>query len=168
MLFVDGENLAIRYGKMHKTRKTLGEYPIHYERDVYFWCDVLNTPSGSSANMRKHYYTAITADELKIRDVERKLKDAGIEAPKVFRKKKGQRSKQVDITLATDMLLHATRGNYNIAILVAGDEDYIPLVKAVQGEGARVQVWFLSDGLSDSLRMAADDFVDLDQLLFEP
>ena len=72
----------------------------------------------------------------------------------------------MDITLATDMLLHATRKHYDVAVLVAGDEDYVPLVRAVQGEGARVYVWFFSNGLSPALRMAADRYVNLDEFLF--
>jgi uncharacterized LabA/DUF88 family protein len=63
------------------------------------------------------------------------------------------------------MLLHAARKHYNIAFLVAGDEDYVPLVRAVQSEGARVHVWFVSDGISSALQNAADEFVDLDPFL---
>jgi uncharacterized LabA/DUF88 family protein len=63
------------------------------------------------------------------------------------------------------MLTHAARKHYDIAVLVEGDEDYVPLVRAVKGEGARVHVWFLSDGLSPQLRHEADYFVDLDHIL---
>jgi hypothetical protein len=45
------------------------------------------------------------------------------------------------------------------------DEDYIPLVRAVQFEGARVHIWFVSNGLSPKLRHVADHFVDLDEFL---
>jgi uncharacterized LabA/DUF88 family protein len=53
--------------------------------------------------------------------------------------------------------------NYDVAILVAGDGDYVPLVRAVKGEGARVHVWAFSSGLSPKLKMEADHFVALDQ-----
>src|SRR5438552_16267039 len=91
-----------------------------------------------------------------------------METPRVFKKDKGKGSKRVDITLAIDMLLHGTRKHYDVAVLVAGDEDYVPLVRAVQGEGARVYVWFTSEGLSPGLYQAADYFVDLDEFLFTP
>ena len=84
-----------------------------------------------------------------------------------FKKTKDKGSKGVDITLTIDMLLHATRKHYDVAVLVAGDEDYVPLVRAVQGEGARVYVWFISNGLSPALRMVADCYVNLDEFLFE-
>jgi uncharacterized LabA/DUF88 family protein len=65
------------------------------------------------------------------------------------------------------MLTHAHRGNYDLAVLVAGDEDYVPLVQAVMAEGKRVAVWFLQDGLSDALRLEADHFYDLANVLLE-
>jgi uncharacterized LabA/DUF88 family protein len=63
------------------------------------------------------------------------------------------------------MLLHAARKNYEVAILIAGDEDYVPLVEAVKSEGRRVYVWAVSNGLSPALRRAADHFNLLDELL---
>jgi uncharacterized LabA/DUF88 family protein len=47
-----------------------------------------------------------------------------------------------------------------MAILVAGDEDYIPLVKAVMSEGRRVVLWFVEDGLSPKLVNAVDHYFD--------
>jgi len=55
----------------------------------------------------------------------------------MFYRSRNRRSKRVDSTLATDMRTHAHRKNYDIAVLVAGDEDYVPLVEAVKPkEGA--------------------------------
>ena len=89
------------------------------------------------------------------------LKKLGIEAPRVFRKDKTRGSKRVDVSLSVDMLSHAQRKNIDLAILVAGDEDYIPLVDAVVREGCRVVLWFLSDGLSPKLRRRVDYFFDV-------
>ncbi len=169
MMFIDGENLAIRY-----KNAISGDQPLpHVEvlEDVYVWSRVANIPHHTHCEvMRKYYYTAVQGDEDKIRDVERKLKDLGIEAPKVFKKVKGRSSKRVDITLATDMLTHANRGNYDIAILVAGDADYVPLVQAIKGEGRRVVVWFFESGggLSDKLQMEADYFSDISWFFLKP
>ena len=167
MVFVDGENLAIRYGSVLKQRNETQRPEIRYVPDVFVWSTVLNLPQSSTpAVMRKYYYTAVQGDEPALTDIEKQLKSVGMETPRVFKKQKGKGSKRVDIMLATDMLLHATRKHYDVAVLVAGDEDYVPLVRAVQGEGARVYVWFISDGLSPALKMAADYYVDLDEFLF--
>ncbi len=64
------------------------------------------------------------------------------------------------------MLTHAFRKNYDIVILVAGDEDYIPLVKAVKSEGRRVVLWLVEDGLSSKLVNAVDHYFDLGKVLF--
>jgi uncharacterized LabA/DUF88 family protein len=76
---------------------------------------------------------------------------------------KGRPSKAVDIFLAVDMLSNAHRKNYALAILIAGDGDYVPLVKAVKAEGSRVFVWFFdeSHGLSRDLRISADHYAEI-------
>jgi uncharacterized LabA/DUF88 family protein len=89
----------------------------------------------------------------------------GIEAPRVFKRDKNRGSKQVDISLATEMLSHAHRKYFDVVVLVAGDADYIPLVRAVQREGARVHhLWALSNGLSDRLAMAVDYVAKIDKI----
>jgi uncharacterized LabA/DUF88 family protein len=138
MVFVDGENFAIRYqclmAKKHM-ENCLIRSPL-YEPDVFVWSDLLNDFCRYVKVIRKHYYTSVSGDEKRIRDIEDKMKEAGIEAPHVFRKDKRKRSKQVDISLATDMLTQAHRKNYDIAILIAGDGDYVPLIEAVKAEGS--------------------------------
>jgi NYN domain len=166
MVFVDGENLAIRYGSMLKTRATPPCSHVQYEPNVFVWSQRLNSGSGGTAIVRRHYYTSVQGDEVRLNDVAARLKLAGLEAPRVFKKDKSKGSKRVDISLSTDMLLHATRRHYDIAVLVAGDEDYVPLVQAVQGEGARVHVWFVPDGLSSALHHQADSYFDLADVLF--
>ena len=167
MIFVDGENLAIRYGAMLKERKESPRSDIVCVPNILAWSTLLNPRHGTPAVMRKYYYTSVQGDRDKVKEIEEKLKDVGIETPRVFKKTKDKGSKGVDIALSTDMLLHATRKHYDVAVLVAGDEDYVPLVRAVQGEGARVYVWFISNGLSPALRMVADCYVNLDEFLFE-
>jgi uncharacterized LabA/DUF88 family protein len=170
MLFVDGENLAIRFGSMLKTQGLQAKADVIYRPGVYVWSRHLSgsgTVSGGGM-IRAHYYTAIHGDHVTVDEAAMELKSAGIEAPRVFKKVKGSRSKRVDITLATEMLLHATRRHYDIAVLVAGDEDYVPLVEAVQSEGRGVHLWSTPDGLSSRLVQAVDNYVDLSPYLTDP
>lgn len=63
------------------------------------------------------------------------------------------------------MLSHAFRGNYDAAILISGDGDYVPVVEEVKRLGKRVHVaFFQSQGLSPDLVRAADSFYDLTDL----
>lgn len=132
--------------------------------DVFVWSSTLQRQP-TPAILRRYYYTSVTGDEPKIRETVEALKQAGLEAPRVFKRTKDRRSKRVDITLATDMLTHAHRKHYDVAILVAGDGDSVPLVEAVQREGARVYLWFLQNRLSPDLRLAADLYRDITDVL---
>ena len=132
MIFVDGENLAIRYGAMLKEKKVSPRSDMVYVPNILAWSTSLNLQHGTPAVMRKYYYTSVQGDRVKVGEIEEKLKGVGIETPRVFKKTKDKGSKGVDITLTIDMLLHATRKHYDVAVLVAGDEDYVPLVRAVQ------------------------------------
>jgi len=170
MVFVDGENLAIRYGNALKELGGSEKPGVLCLPNVAVWCPQLSPPSNSLPGtrvIRKHFYTSVQGDAPAIQETSDWLKSRGFEAPRVFQKNKTRGSKQVDISLATDMLTHTSRKHYEIAVLVAGDEDYVPLVRAVQGEGARVHVWFLRDGLSPQLRHQADYFVNLDEYLLQ-
>jgi uncharacterized LabA/DUF88 family protein len=165
MMFVDGENLAKRYGAMLAGGSPL-KY-VDYERDVLVWSRYASRVNGPQDFIRRYYYTSCAGDEPRRDGIATRLRALGIEAPRVFPRVRGGRSKRVDITLATDMLTHAHRRNFDIAVLVAGDEDYVPLVQAVQAEGRRVALWFVSDGLSGALRNAADHFWNIGELLLE-
>ena len=99
---------------------------VKYMKDVYVWSEHLKKINNFEI-IRKYYYTSVKGDSNKIEIIEDDLKNIEIEAPRVFKKTKDKGSKRVDISLATDMLTHAHRKNYNIAVLVAGDEDYVPL-----------------------------------------
>lgn len=149
IMFVDGENLAIRYGAL------LGSQPsslhVIYEPGIFVWSRYASRVHGPQDFIRRYYYTSANGDRPHHLALEAKLREVGIEAPHVFPRQKNGRSKRVDIALATDMLSHAHRKNYDISILVAGDEDYVPLVEAVKAEGRRVVVWFVNSGLSDAL-----------------
>jgi len=168
MVFVDGENLALRYGNMLTAKGVNPPSHVSYEPNIFVWSTGLNNVCLYGGVLRKYYYTSVQGDASFLTEIEEKLKSAGIETPRVFKKTKGRGSKRVDISLATDMLTHASRKNYDIAVLVAGDEDYVPLVEAVKAEGRRVFLWFLKDGLSAVLRRSADYYADIAEILFAP
>ena len=91
------------------------------------------------------------------------LRDLGFH-PELFWKEKGKRSKGVDLTLAKDLLSHAFWGNYDVAILLAGDGDYVPLVKEVKRMGKVVySVFFQKPSMSPDLRLASDHTLYLDE-----
>src|SRR5437773_9386388 len=131
MIFVDGENLAMRYKAMIGNGSPRQPH-VQHESDVFVWTEHANLKHHSRcAVVRRHYYTCAQGADGKLEELTSRLKDVGIEAPFVFIKEKGRKSKQVDISVATEMLTHAFRKNYDMTMLVACDEDYIPLVRVV-------------------------------------
>jgi uncharacterized LabA/DUF88 family protein len=164
MVFVDGENLAIRY----KVQLQAGAPCNHvaYIPDVMVWSPYASRNKGPEEYVRRYYYTSAAGDAESRSQIELKLRECGIEAPCVFPRDKNGRSKQVDITLTTEMLTHAHRDNFDVAVLVSGDADYVPLIEAVKAEGKRVALWALESGLSPRLKLAADHYWNIGDLLF--
>ena len=70
--------------------------------------------------------------------------------------------KGTDVQLATDMITHNYKGNYDVAILVAGDSDYAGALQAVKDNGKHVEVaLFGKEGTSRQLRAAADRVITI-------
>jgi uncharacterized LabA/DUF88 family protein len=67
-----------------------------------------------------------------------------------------RRQKQVDTLIAVDMLEGAFTDLYQVALLIAGDADFVPSVQAVRRKGVLVLVAAAKESLADELRQAAD------------
>ena len=68
--------------------------------------------------------------------------------------------KGVDIMLATDMITHSYKNNYDVAILIAGDNDYVGAIQAVKDNGKHVEVaLFGKERTSLDLRKVADRII---------
>ncbi len=80
--------------------------------------------------------------------------------------------KEVDMALATEMLVGALRDSYDVAILVSGDRDFVPAVERIRAEGKRVEVAFFgrtssieeTSSFSQHLQKVADRIHELDEL----
>ncbi len=169
MLFIDGENLTIRGQKVLSDNGLILPEGPSYRKDCFLWLPVgsVTAPCFQAANrlqdaaLRAYYYTSLVGDENVIGTLRQQIRDKGF-SPEVFKRDTEQRkAKGVDIALTKDMLSHAFRDNYEIAVLVAGDGDYVPLVEEVKRLGKLVYLWFFAEaGLNPKLRLASDHFVD--------
>lgn len=75
--------------------------------------------------------------------------------------KRKVRQKGVDALIAVDMLVGAFSGLFDIAVLVAGDADFVPVVEEVKRRGVMVAVAASTASLADDLRRVADRFIDI-------
>jgi NYN domain len=179
MLFVDGENFTIRGQKFARDKGVRLEEGSEYCPNVFLWMPgvkptvaLTNTqdePLQVQPNaIRSYYYTSVTGDEPRVLSVRQALWSLGFH-PEVFKKlKNSEKAKGVDIALTKDFLSHAFLNNYDVALLMAGDGDYMPLIAEVKGLGKVVYVAFFAEaGLSTELRLAADMLFEMGPFFLE-
>lgn len=75
--------------------------------------------------------------------------------------KRKVRQKGVDALVAVDMLVGAFSELFDIAILVAGDADFVPVVEEVKRRGVMVAIAGSKTSVADDLRRAADRFIEV-------
>ena len=174
MLFVDGENFTIRATAVANERGVSLKEGPHYRKDVFAWMPglsathVLTQPQKGNRlekyAARAHYYASLVGSDETILDVRRALRAIGFQ-PLVFKRPANQKkSKGVDVTLTKDLLVNAFNDNYDVAVIVAGDGDYVPVVEELKRMGRTVYVTFFSEptaGLSEELRLSCDKFFSL-------
>ncbi len=175
MLFVDGENFTLRAQKVAEANSvTLSEGP-HYVKGVFIWLPGLQATQAITKGhlslqphaIRSFYYTSVLGDEQKLLDVKQRLRTLGFN-PHVFKKKTKDKSKGVDIALSKDLLVNAFHNNYDVAVLIAGDGDYVPLIEEVKRQGKVVYLVFFEDeGLNKDLWMAADFYLEMKQFFVD-
>ena len=75
--------------------------------------------------------------------------------------------KGVDTMLACDVISHAHNDAYDIAIIVAGDDDFVPLIETVKAVGKNIGVVQFRKPIGRNLAQHADFVVYLDNYMGE-
>lgn len=177
-IFVDGENLVIRFQKMIE----VGWVPkreVSHEKDHFVWHRMTAFYSNYQI-VRVSYYTSTAGDQSNIDGLQDRIQAVNYYTPpqgspmalpivpRVFHKPvKSEKSRHVDIAITLDVLVATFTHQLDAIILISGDKDYAPLVEEVARRGKRAEVFALSSGLSPELRRAADSTNILDGLYFE-
>ena len=68
-----------------------------------------------------------------------------------------------DIHIAVDIVMLAQSNSYDTAILVSGDGDFVPAVKAAQSFGKHVENAYFKSGHSWHLRQTCDRSIQMDK-----
>lgn len=163
MLFVDGENMAARYKEARGDAK-IADHVVEIP-DVFVWSTVVNEFLGSLNIIRSYYFTSAMGDDDRLVGLEEEIRSHGFEAPRVYKRTKGRASKRVDIAMASEMLVHGFRDNFDTAIVVTGDEDFVPAIDALASLGKRVVLWYVSPGVAAALKQTSHHAFDLAELL---
>lgn len=164
MLFVDGSNVLIELFRQHGLNLR-ADRPS--DEVLYYGTQCIDRGMGGAFPpygavrhriVRRYWFGSIqgSAEDLAARQTE--LRRLGYEAV-LFHKAKGREEKGVDLAIAREMLIHGFHKNYDTAVLVAGDEDYLGLVQDLKRLGLLVVgMFFEGQALSPRLRVAFDDF----------
>lgn len=140
---------------------------IVFDNRVQTWGTV-ETSGRSTTLARVIYYDArpdadeeVSADLLAYWDAIELLNDTelGFGSLRGGTKRRPPRQKAVDTLIAVDMLVGAFSRLFQVAVLVAGDADFVPVVNEVRRRGVMVAVAASERSMSPDLRRAADRFV---------
>ena len=72
-----------------------------------------------------------------------------------------------DIHIAVDMIMQAQSNSYDTAVLVSGDGDFVPAVKAVQAFGKHIENYYFKTGHSWHLKQVCNKSVLMSKELIE-
>lgn len=177
MVFVDGENLVIRYQDMlNNGRKPLPK--TSHERDIFVWNSRIFNEYDKDI-IRTTYYTSATGDDRFINEISNRIRQltfgSGYPKPSVYplypcvykKVRKEQKAKGVDIQMTVDILTNIYNDNLDIIYLFSGDGDYIPLINEAIRAGKLIYIAAFSSGLNERMRLLADIFINLDGYFFE-
>lgn len=164
MMFIDGTNLLVQASKRVGQPNFRADKPTKAALQL---CDALlydawteiSSKAGVSFLLRRYWMGSYQGDDLFGDRVRDELREHVFE-PCMF-KRVDSREKGVDIALAKNMLVNAFSGSMSVAVLVAGDSDYVELVEEVKRYGCLVVGVFLEAAWGRDLRLqrACDDFV---------
>lgn len=181
-VFVDGENLVMRYQAM----VTAGEKPkkgVIHVQDSFIWHANVTTWSCMDIQ-RVTYYTSTTGDQAKLNELKTKIASTQFEfhyengedvpagsaqlLPRVFHKTtKKLKTRNVDINIAVDMMRAAHTSSVELLLLLSGDGDYLPVIEECMRNGKSVWVCSFSSGLNSNLPVSVDLYETLDDVFFQ-
>ena len=75
------------------------------------------------------------------------------------------KQKGVDVSLSIEMLQKGYDEQYDFAIIIAGDSDFLEVVNAVKDSGKRVFGMYFRDHISDDLYGAFDARIEIDSFI---
>lgn len=140
---------------------------------------MINFPKISSQYDRSFYYDSYPPENAVDYENKRAQKEALFEninltpnfrvnygASKNWNKRRGVEQKGVDVLLAIEVFQHAVSGNMDIASIVTGDLDFLPLLEALSRTRVKTEIQFDPNSISIELIHAADQVKPLTMIEF--
>lgn len=158
-LFVDGANLANALAGLSKLYFSGRPVELDWSRlrgphRKAFYYDAV--PVQSEKEDDQTYSARVAPKRAELSAIERQPHWHVRSGDVRHRKGRGNEQKMVDVQLAVDALLMASRGLFSGATIITGDLDFKPLVTALVEMGVDVELIYPSKGGSQELLAAAD------------
>ena len=163
MIFIDGSNLY------HVLIKNCGRSDLKF-------LDFANKLTGPKRRLEKIYYYNVRQElqgKIKIPEEQQKFLTSLHKISKlevklgIWKEQNGSIvEKGVDVMLATDLVLHAVKNNFDTAIIVSGDGDFFPAMETVKKEGKRVEVAAFESNISREATASSNNVIKLKKSFF--
>jgi uncharacterized LabA/DUF88 family protein len=181
-MFVDGENLSIRYQEMIKAGKIAAPDNIIIDNCFVWNPRILNDNLWNIK--RLSYYTSVIGDDAKVRCVREQISSVCFTCttgqnhqyknthtaqivPFVRKKVNGSKKESIcDIEIAVDVMRACYRDHADAIWLFSGDGDFVKLFQEVVHSGKRTYASGFSSGLNGEIRFVVDEFILLDKYFF--
>ena len=187
LIFVDGENLVLRYQEMLQAGRKPASDNVHIP-DCFVWNQrVLDDHIWDLK--RVSYYTSVIGDDVRVRQVREQIAattftcrtgvvGGGLQSGFTTRtgqivpfvRKKSTRSKKesiCDIAITVDVMRACYRDHAKIIWLFSGDGDFLSLFNEVVHNGKSAYASAFSSGLNEEIRFVVDEFLLLDKYFFQ-
>ncbi len=159
IIFIDGEYLRKWLEKKGKTREEFGfkDFSNHLVHNCF---DTLKPGLTTPILIRTYYYDAIPDPSYKEgyekqtefhKYLNRNFSNYEVRTGNLAKRGKYYVQKGVDAILAHDMIVKAFLDQYDIAIIVAGDQDHFTAVHSVKNRGKNVYGVYHADSYSRDL-----------------
>lgn len=156
MLFIDGSNLfhGIRRKAVRINYEKLQNKLVNSRNLIqsYYFCSVHPRPKQSQIDFLT-----------RLRDIGYEVKDYKLrETPEGVLKEKG-----VDVGLVIEFLVQAFNRNFDVGIIVSGDEDYKGAIGEAKRFGRKIEIAAFNETINADFRRSGNLFISLDDILPE-
>ena len=189
LIFVDGENLTLRYQEMIRAGRVPAPGNVHIQ-DCFVWNQ--RVLDDNLWNLKRvSYYTSVSGSDEYVRQVREQIaavrfnSRTGVVGARMggasyttrdgqivpFVRKKSSRSRKesiCDIAITVDVMRACYRDHAKIIWLFSGDGDFLSLLNEIVHNGKSAYVSALSSGFNEDIRFAVDEFILLDKYFFLP
>ena len=160
MVFIDGTNFLRGLGREIGVDDLLAYKPSDETlRLAKIYINLAITAISKTDLIRTYWFASYKGSEENKIKLSEKIRNLNFE-PLLYPLRDG-REKRVDIALTMSMLTNAFNHNFDLGLLIAGDEDYLDLVNEVKRYGPIMCGSYFLEGLSPKLKLAFDHFAPI-------